>query len=68
MSVALQEGSAEKVAVTVQLFPFAAPVKLKFAEPPNGALKTCVPPQELLNVKVPEAGALLKLMVPVMVY
>lgn len=49
---------AEKVAVTTQLFPLAVPVSEKFDELPKGALKTWEPPQELLSVSVPEAGAL----------
>jgi hypothetical protein len=64
----VQLGSAEKVAVTTHVLPFATPVKLKFAELPKGALKTCDPPQEFVKVSVPEAGALVKLIVPVMVY
>jgi hypothetical protein len=56
--VAEQFPLAEKVAVTTQLLPFAVPVREKFDELPKGALNTCEPPQELLSVKVPEAGAL----------
>jgi hypothetical protein len=46
----------------------ADPVKLKLAEPPNGALNTCEPPHELDKVRVPDAGAFVKFIVPVMVY
>jgi hypothetical protein len=56
--VAEQFPLAEKVAVTIQLLPLAVPVSVKLEKLPKGALKTWEPPQELLRVKVPEAGAL----------
>jgi len=58
VKVAEQLGSAEKVAVTTQVLPFAIPERLKLEELPKGALKTWDPPQLLVNVKVPVAGAL----------
>ena len=38
--MALQAEVAEKVAVMVHGAPLAVPVKLKFEDPPNGALNT----------------------------
>jgi hypothetical protein len=57
VKVALQLGSAEKEAVTIQLTPFAGPVNEKLEELPNGALKTCWPPHEFTRVSVPDPGA-----------
>lgn len=57
VSVAVHEGSAEKLAVIVQLVPFAFnPVKLIFWDDPNGALKVWVPPHEFVSVSVPVVG------------
>ena len=55
--MALQLGSAEKEAVTIQLTPLAGPVNEKLEELPNGALKTCWPPHEFTRVSVPDPGA-----------
>ena len=67
--MALQAEDAEKVAVMVHGAPLAVPVKLKFEDPPNGALNTCgAPPQLLTIVKVPLVGGLVMFSVPVSVY
>jgi hypothetical protein len=64
--VKVQAASAENTAVILQAAPFAAnPGKLYAAGLVNGAFKTTdVPPQELVIVNVPVAGAFVKVTFP----
>ena len=65
VAVAEQELTALKTAVTVHVAPLEGKADRVYdVGLLKGALNVCVPPQELVTVKEPLDGALLKVMVP----